>query len=172
MSSRSMSEAPPVRAALPLYTERIGLVFLEQGMHTLSPEDMARIVNCGELFLLVDVRPDSAIGVPLTGAVRVLFPSDTFVSDVLLLAGQRELPVVVVGDGENCPLALQAAAQLKDAGFAETWVYCGDPLPWDQRRQPVVVDRFSVVTDPDAPTRHRHRSVERPEPTLSPAPAF
>ncbi len=134
-------------------------------MRTLSPEDMARIVNCGELFLLVDVRPkESTLNAPLPGAVRVPYSGDTFVPDVLSLAGQLELPVVVYGDGEDCPIAHKAADQLKDAGFVEVWAYCGDVRPWAQRKQSGVVARYSVVTDPDVTSRHRRGRVDRAAP--------
>jgi hypothetical protein len=119
-------------------------------MRTLSVEDLSRIVNWADQFLLVDVSRNGSM---LPGAVRVPFPDDDFASEVLERAGHLTLPVVVYGDGEDCPTAANAAAQLMAAGLVEVWLYCGDATPWGGRESALMSRRQYVLADPDVAYR-------------------
>ena len=116
-------------------------------MRSLPPEVMRHIVDSGESFLLVDVRPADSKGRSLPNATRMSL-NDDLISKVRAQASQLTLPIVIYGDGEGCPVAEKAAAVLSQAGFAEVWTYFGHPEAWAQR-QPDCSKPQYVVCDPD-----------------------
>lgn len=63
--------------------------------------------------------------------------------------GRWPQPIVVCGDGENCPIAVKAAEQLEQAGFKEVWTYCGDPQAWVNTMTAAKPAPTQVVSDPD-----------------------
>jgi len=124
-------------------------------MRLLSLDDMQRVLDGGEPFLLVDARPASATGRSEPGAAHIPFGED-FVAQVRGVAAHLTLPIVVCCHGAQCPVAEEAAAALRDAGFAEVWTYGGDPRALKQRVPRLIVGRKPVVSDPDSEWRNPH----------------
>jgi hypothetical protein len=119
-------------------------------MKTLSQEDVRRIVNGGERFLVLDLTNETALG----PAVHIPF-DDAFAANALEHAGQKSLPIIIRGTAREVHTLEQAAATLREAGCLEVWTYF-DPWPPADLFQVRATRRHNVVSDPDAPARASH----------------
>lgn len=119
-------------------------------MRLLSVEEMRRIVDSRETFLLVDVRPvEVTLAGSLPQALRVPHGCE-LLRKVLAVSGRRELTIVVTGGSAADPVAAEAAEQLRRAGFLDVWTYGSDPDPWQHHEtqladQPVYASSDSAA---------------------------
>jgi hypothetical protein len=102
---------------------------LQEGLMTtsLSPEDLRRVLQSGECFLLLSIG--SVTGRrehSLPGSVVVPFTTTGFSERVRAEVASLQTPVILYDDGSECLQMAEAAAQLRSAGFTEVWSYCGD----------------------------------------------
>jgi hypothetical protein len=118
-------------------------------MQTLFAEDVRRIVNCGERFLLVDLTD-----APAKTAAQISL-GDEFVGNVLEEAGQTTLPIIIRGTEAEVPAVERAAEALRQAGCLEVWTYFGSWPSLNAVRRASSV-RHNVVSDPDFTDRFSH----------------
>jgi hypothetical protein len=122
-------------------------------MKTLSKEDVRRIVNGGEQFLLLDLTNDTPPG----AAVHIPF-DEAFAANVLKHARQPSLPIIIRGAASDLPTIELAAATLRKVGHLEVWTYFND-WPAADVFQVRSTRRHDVVSDPDAAHRAGHARV-------------
>ena len=118
-------------------------------MKELSVEDVRRILQGGERFLLVRAIPTGGCTQPtlIPDAVDVAVDAK-FDQTVFSQAGSKTVPVVIYGGGDGSEITA-AARQLVSEGFAEVWTYCGDPSPW-------LADPETAPMSHVAQRRHEH----------------
>ena len=119
-------------------------------MKTLCEEDVRRIVNGGERFLLLDLTNNT----PADAAVHIPF-DDAFATNVLKRARQPSLPIIIRGAAADLHTIEQAAAVLREAGCLEVWTYF-NAWPLAKPLQAHSTRRHNVVSDPDAAERASH----------------
>ena len=119
-------------------------------MKTLSQEDVRRIVNGGDRFLLLDLTNDTPAG----AAIHIPF-NDAFAATVLEHARHPSLPIIIRGAAGDLPTIELAAATLREVGHLEVWTYFND-WPAADVFQVRSTRRQNVVSDPDAPHRASH----------------
>ena len=115
-------------------------------MQTLSAEDVRRIVNGGERFLLVDFRNARTANISV---------DHEFVANLLKQTLRTSLPIIIRGTEAEVRLVEHAALALREAGCLEVWTYFESWPSVDEVRHVSKV-RHNVVSYPDAIDRYGH----------------
>lgn len=105
-------------------------------MQTLSTDELVKVSETGEQFLLINVLPVKEFSnTMIPGAISVPGDDPEFVTCVKSAAGGMSLPVIVYSAGPECSKAQEAGLLLDQAGFEDVFVYKAGARGWSEARQ-------------------------------------
>ena len=106
-------------------------------MKTLSYDQLKKMIDDNQNFLLVDVLPkDSFEKAHISDAVNIPLSETDFVNQVEQAAGNKNRKVVVYCASSECPASHNAAEKLDEAGFKDVSAYEGGIREWLEKSGP------------------------------------